>query len=90
MKGYVVVEIGLIYSKDDPRQAETADFVHSYLRERGILAQVVETHEQVESPTVIINGEALKDQRARRRTNSSVFPALSDIARAIEQHAWSL
>lgn len=85
------MEIGLIYSKDDPRQTETRDFVHTYLRERGILAQVVETEQPVDSPTVVINGEALKDQRTKPRgTDKACFPALSDIAHAIEQHVWSL
>lgn len=85
------MEIGLIYSKDDPRQTETRDFVHSYLRERGILAQVVEENQPVESPTVVINGEAVKDRRMAPRSGANrMFPALADIARAIEQHAWSL
>ena len=85
------MEIGLIYSKDDPRQTETRDFVHSYLRERGILAQIVEEDQPVDSPTVVINGEAVRDRRAVPRSGrSKMFPALSDIARAIEQHAWSL
>ncbi|HOD67449.1 MAG TPA: hypothetical protein PK186_12330 [candidate division Zixibacteria bacterium] len=85
------MEIGLIYSKDDPRQTETRDFVHSYLRDRGILAQIVEDHQPVASPTVVINGEAVRDRRAKPRDgHGRMFPALADIARAIEQHAWSL
>ncbi len=85
------MEIGLIYSKDDPRQTEARDFVHRFIRERGILAQVVESNQPVESPTVIINGHALKDQRGAPRSNRrSMFPALADIARALEQQLWSL
>ena len=86
------MEIGLIYSKDDPRQTEARDFVHRFIRERGILAQVVESNQPVESPTLIINGHALKDQRGEPRPNNrhSMFPALADIAHALEQHLWSL
>ncbi len=85
------MEIGLIYSKDDPRQTEARDFVHRFIRERGILARVVESNQPVKSPTLIINGHALKDQRTEQRTSRhAMFPALSDIARALEQHLWSL
>jgi len=85
------MEIGLIYSKDDPRQAETREFVLMYIRERGILAQIVESNEPVKSPTVIINGEALKEKRRSPRSpRPSMFPALADIARALDQHVWAV
>jgi hypothetical protein len=84
------MEIGLIYSKDDPRQAEAREFVHRYIRERGILARIIERVRPVESPTVIINGQALKEKRHRPRGERGMFPAIPDIARALEKHVWSL
>ena len=50
------MEIGLIFSVKDPRQARARDFVKKFVRERGILAKIVETERQVKSPTVIIDG----------------------------------
>ncbi|MEW5993585.1 MAG: hypothetical protein AB1744_04225, partial [Candidatus Zixiibacteriota bacterium] len=61
------MEIGLIYSGKDPRQTQARDFVRKYIRERGILARLVETEQPVKSLTVIVNGEALKDQRSQPR-----------------------
>lgn len=84
------MEIGLIYSKEDPRQTEAREFVHRYIKERGILARVVESVRPVNSPTVIINGQALKDRRSRPRGTPRMFPAIKDIARALDQHVWSL
>ncbi len=85
------MEIGLIYSKDDPRQAEARDFVHRFIKERGILANVTESEQPVSSPTVIIDGHALKEERSKKRSGDrKMFPSIPEIARALEQHAWSL
>jgi len=85
------MEIGLIYSGKDPRQAEARDFVHRFIRERGILARIVESEQPVKSPTIVVNGETLKDQRKRPRGNHPrMFPAIADIARVLEQHVWSV
>lgn len=85
------MEIGLIYSRKDPLQTETRDFVKRFIRERGILANIVESDEPVKSPTVIIDGRALKDQRKKPRgKNPKMYPSMQDIARALEQHIWSL
>ncbi len=85
------MEIGLIYSRKDPRQAEARDFVRRFCQERGILARIIESEQPVESPTIVINGQALRDRRQQPREESSrMFPALDDIARAIEQHVWAL
>lgn len=89
--GKAAMEIGLIYSKDDPRQAEAREFVLKYVRERGILARIVESNQPVKSPTVIINGEALKEKRRSPRSpRPSMFPALADIARALDHHVWAV
>lgn len=85
------MEISLIYSEKDPRQTATRDFVRQYVQERGILAEIFESKQPVESPTVIINGQALADRRhAPRELATRMFPTLDDIAKALEQHVWSL
>ncbi len=85
------MEIGLIYSSKDPRQAKTMDFVKKFVRERGILADIVESEQPVESPTVIVNGRALKDQRQKRRgTTEAMYPSTSDIARFLERQLWGI
>ena len=85
------MEIGLIYSGKDPHQTEARDFVRRYVRERGILANIVEYDEPVKSPTVIIDGVALKDQRVKpREKKPRMFPSIEDIAHALERHVWSL
>jgi len=83
------MEIGLIYSRKDPRQAQTRQFVREYVRERGILAQIVESEQPVKSPTVIVNGHALVDKRRKPRCKKpAMYPTIEDIARAIEQEIW--
>jgi hypothetical protein len=63
----------------------------SYLRERGVLARVVETESDVVSPRVIINGHEIKDMRqAPRGERAGMFPTIRDIAAAIDRHLWSL
>jgi hypothetical protein len=85
------MEIGLIYSKSDPRQAQTRNFVHRFLAEHGVLAEVVEEDQPVKSPTLIINGFTLTDMRQRpRETNAQMFPAIEDVARALEEHLWCI
>jgi hypothetical protein len=85
------MEIGFIYSREDPRQREAREFVDKYCRERGIMARIIDRVKPVKSPTVIINGEALTERRAKpRKKNPRMFPSIEDIARALEQHAWSL
>ncbi len=85
------MEIGLIYSDKDPEQKEARNFVMRFIRERGILADLIEHQQPVTSPTIIINGHRLADQRsAPRGKNSPMFPGIDDIARALEQHLWSI
>jgi hypothetical protein len=85
------MEIGLIYSEKDPRQTAARNFVHRFVLERGILARIVESKQPVETPTIIINGRALTDLRhSPRETSGRMFPTIDDIARALEQHFWSL
>jgi hypothetical protein len=52
---------------------------------------VFEQVKPVKSPTVIINGHELSDQRRRpRKPNEPMYPDISAIARALEHHLWTL
>jgi hypothetical protein len=83
------MEIGLIYSSKDPRQTQARDFVRKFVQERGILANIVESEQPVKSPTVIVNGQALKDLRQKPRSqHEPVYPSTSDIAQFLERHMW--
>lgn len=85
------MDIGLVYSENDPKQTATRDFLRDYVRRHGINATIREELKKVPSPTVIINGEALTDQRrAPRDKNAPMFPGLKEIASALEKHLWSL
>ena len=85
------MKIGLIYSRKDPRQTKARDFVRKFVREHGILAHIVESEQPVESPTVIIDGHTLRDNRTAPRGSKSVmYPSTDDIARALEEHIWCL
>jgi len=85
------MDIGIIYSDQDPRHIEFRDFVAQYVQERGILASIVETTKPVNSPTVVVNGHTLSDRRKKpRRKNSPMFPDKSAIARLLEKQFWSL
>ena len=85
------MEIGLIYSKTDPRQAEARDFVKRFVEQRGIVARIIESEQPVASPTLIINGQTLSEQRIKPRGAAArMFPGVDDIAYALERHIWSL
>ena len=85
------MEIGLIYSKSDPRQTEARNFLKRFVEERGIVARIVESEQPVTSPTVIINGQTLCEQRTKPRSaGARMFPSFDDIAHALERHIWSL
>lgn len=85
------MEIGLVFSMKDPRQAKARDFVKKFVRERGILAKIVETERQVESPTVIIDGHTLTEKRRKPRAKRFVmYPSVDDIARVLEEHIWCI
>ena len=85
------MEIGLIYSGKDPRQMRARDFLHEYLRERGILAEFTETETDVKSPTLIVDGHTLTDERRRpRQDQPAMYPNVKDIVAALERHVWCL
>ena len=86
------MDIGLVYSDKDPRQTQARDFLRRFLQERGVLANVFEAKKDVSSPTLIINGQALKDLRAKPRQGQEnrMYPGIPDIASALERHLWVL
>ncbi len=85
------MDIDVIYSKKDPRQARTMDFVKRWVRDCGVLAKIVETEKDVNSPTVIINGHTLRDLRkSPRGTKPAMYPTTKDIAKELERHVWCL
>ncbi len=85
------MEIGLVYSSKDPRQREARDFVRQFVQDRGILARIYESDQPVDSPTLIINGQALTDLRKQSRDKGhSIFPSIKEIARALDRYTWSL
>jgi hypothetical protein len=86
------MDIGLVYSDKDPRQTQARDFLRRFVKERGVLANIFEAKKDVTSPTLIINGQALKDLRRQPREGQEhkMFPAIADIASALERHIWVL
>ena len=85
------MEIGLIYSSKDPRQVQAREFVKKFVNERGVLADIIESEQPVKSPTVIVNGQALKDQRQKpRQKHEPMYPSTTDIAHFLERHLWGM
>ena len=85
------MDIGLVYSENDPRQTEARDFLRKFIKKHGVMATMMESEENVASPTVIINGWTVKDRRKSPRTaDAPMFPGLKEIAAALEHHLWSL
>ena len=89
------MEISLVYSSKDPRQARTRDFVKKFVEERGILARIVETEQPVKVPTIAIDGCSITTAQtrvsAKRGLKQAVaFPTPDEIARALERSIWCL
>jgi len=87
------MEIGIVYSASDPKQAEARHFVKRFVKEHGILARFVESEQPVKVPTITVDGctivgsgptvDAAKNGRRR-------FPSTKEIAKALEQRIWCL
>ena len=86
------MEIGLTYSSKDPRQIQTRDFVRKFIKDRGILAHLVENEQPVKAPTISIDGCCISDNIYTAATNRRKikFPTMDDIAQALERNIWSL
>ncbi len=86
------MEIGLTYSSKDPRQIQTRDFVRKFIKDRGILAHLVENEQPVKAPTISINGCCISEDvyTAAAGKERAKFPTMNDIAQALERNIWSL
>jgi len=85
------MEIGLIFSSEDPKQKEARDSVKKYIDNSGVLAEYSEYDKTVHSPTLIIDGLALSEKRKiKREAQNSMYPACSDMLKFLEQHIWCL
>ncbi len=87
------MEIGLIYSSKDPKQAKTRDFVKRFVRERGILARIVESEQPVKVPSITIDGCTVVGSgvvQPKRNGLTTHFPSTKEIARALEKCIWCL
>jgi hypothetical protein len=85
------MDIGLVYSSEDPRQIEARDFLLQFIKERGILARYKEMEKPVKSPTLIVNGYTLEDLRTKPRQGSpTMFPDKQDMVKVLEQVSWSV
>jgi len=87
-----LMEIGLTYSSKDPRQIQTRDFVRKFIKDRGILAHLVENEQPVKVLTISINGCCISDNVyiAAAGKRKVQFPTIDNIARALERNIWSL
>ncbi|MCK4302467.1 MAG: hypothetical protein KAW91_06810 [candidate division Zixibacteria bacterium] len=87
------MEIGLTYSSKDPRHKETKALVRKFVRDRGILARIIESEQPVEVPTITIDGcSVIEPVRASGKAGRSVmkFPTPEEISRALERSIWCL
>jgi len=86
------MDIGLVYSDKDPRQKQARDFLRQFVKERGVLANIFEAKKDVASPTLIINGQTIRDLRRKPREGQEhkMYPAIADIASALERNLWVL
>jgi len=85
------MDIGLVYSSEDPRQIEARDFLLQFIKERGILARYKEMEKPVKSPTLIVNGYTLEDLRTKPRKGSpTMFPDKKDMVKILEKVSWGV
>lgn len=82
------MEIGIIYSRSDPKQVKARDFVKKFIKDHGIAARIIEREQEVSAPTLSINGQSvvssIKDGISKK------FPSLDEISRELEKNLWSL
>ena len=87
------MEIGLVYSSKNARHAQTRAFVKNFIKERGILAHLVETEKPVKNPTITINGCSIVSESTgpgKGKALSSGLPSQEEISRALERGFWCL
>ncbi len=87
------MEIGLSYSSKDKRHTETKELVRKFVRDRGVLARIIESEQAVEVPTITINGcSVIEPVRSSGKTGRTgiKFPTPDEIIRALERSIWCL
>jgi hypothetical protein len=85
------MDIGLVYSSEDPRQIEARDFLLRFIKERGILARYEELEKPVKSPTLIVNGHTIKELRSKpRQDKPAMFPDKMDMVKILDQVSWGV
>lgn len=84
------MEIDVVYSKTDPEQRLTRDFIVRFVKERGMLARIHEyAGDGVKSVMLVVDGIALKEKRQQPRPEDlTPYPTIEIIAQTLEQHAW--
>ena len=87
------MDIGLIYSKNNPQHAMTRDFIKSFIKDRGVLARFIETDKPVKYPTITVNGCQVVEPSRISRKNSDAglrFPTTDEIGKVLEKSIWCL
>lgn len=85
------MEVGMIYSSQDPNQIKARDFVKDYIQKHGISAVLQESDQPVNSLRIFVDGEPLMEKRKHPRTeHKTTYPDFKDIARLLELHLWTL
>jgi len=82
------MEIGIIYSSQDPQQLKIHDFLVDFIKEHGVLAHLVERNEPVKEPSITIDGLPVPQFMSRTRKQAHLIQ--ERIARSIEEHIWDL
>jgi hypothetical protein len=82
------MEIGIIYSNQDPQHLQIHDFLVNYVKEHGVLARIVERIEEVEEPKITIDG--LSVQKFIKETQKRVRLTSEEIARSIDERMWDV
>lgn len=82
------MEIGIVYSNQDPGQIKLHDFLVDFIKQHGILAHLVERHEPVSEPSITIDGMPVL--KFMTRTRKQIQLTKEAIARSIEERIWDL
>jgi len=82
------MEIGIVYSSQDPQHIKLHDFLVKFIEEHGILAHLVVRVEPVNEPRITIDGmPVLKFIKSARKQARLTYEG---IARSIEERIWDL
>ena len=87
------MDIGLVYSGADPNHLRTRDFVKEFVRDRGILANIIETERSVPVPEITIDGcrvSVARVETSAQGRNTLRLLSIQELAQALERTIWSL